>query len=99
MRMNGTDRWSNGGTTGNQPSFLYEASYNAFSGLSKVKGYSSGILRWAQVWELDYNNPSQEILRTGWILCFPDGTPITYADGDEEGEIRVVASGSYMTAN
>lgn len=97
MDMNGTDRWS--GSKTDQPTFIYEASFNAFSGLSTLKTYTIGVLRWAQVWELDYNNPSQEILRTGWVLCYPDGLPITYADAGQEGEIRVTASGSYMTAN
>jgi len=35
----------------------------------------------------------------GWVLCYPDGSPITYADNDEPGSIYVSASGTYMTQN
>lgn len=33
----------------------------------------------------------------GWVLCYADGYPITYADANEPGSITVSASGSYMT--
>ena len=34
---------------------------------------------------------------TGWVLCYADGKPITYADANQPGSINVAASGSYIT--
>jgi len=51
-----------------------------------------GCLRWSRTVRGINNNGL-----TGWVLCYPDGRPITYADANQPGSIRVSASGSYMT--
>lgn len=51
--------------------------------------YVHGHLRWSKVQR--GNN-----YYTGWVLCYPDGLPITYTG--TSGSIRVSASGTYMTA-
>lgn len=94
FRMSGEDVWGPIGTGdrfNSQPQFIYN--YNG-SFEDTNKDYSTGYLRWSQVWEW---NGSQNVARTGWVLCYANGKPITYADNNQPGEIRVSASGSYMT--
>lgn len=79
--MNGTNDWNSYETT-NQPQFVFNINNNY--------KYVQGCLRWAQV-ERGVNTYS------GFVLCYPDGHPITYADNDDPGSILVSASGTYMT--
>ena len=94
MEMAGDDDWTQ--RWGNQPQFVYDTNA-AFTNVDK--DYVLGCLRWSQVIEVDGNNPTQDVYRTGWILCYNNGRPITYADGGQTGAIKVIASGSYVTAN
>lgn len=54
-------------------------------------GYIGGFLRWSQV-----GRGNQ--IYTAWIPCYPNGKPITYADGNQPGSITIQANGSYFTA-
>lgn len=79
--MNGTNDWNSYEKT-DQPQFVFNT--------NNVYKYVLGCLRWAIV-ERGANTYS------GFVLCYPDGHPITYADKDEPGSIQVSASGTYMT--
>ena len=82
MKMNGINAWNNEEIQ-DQPMFNFK-----YSGA--VYRYIHGALRWASV-------QRGSTLYTGWVLCYPDGKPITYADNSQPGSISVSASGSYMT--
>ena len=82
--MKGTNEWDSQETR-EQPTFLFKSATPA------EYRYVQGALRWSRV----YLGPNT--INTGWILCYPDGKPITYADANQAGSIRVTANGSYMT--
>ena len=82
--MNGTNEWDSM-EYGKQPQYL-----SALAGIERSYKYVLGCLRWAIV-ERGVNSYS------GFVLCYPDGEPITYADAGDPGSIRVSASGTYMT--
>ena len=82
--MEGSNAWNFWEST-NQPQFIFNN-----SGSSQEFRYVQGCLRWSIV-ERGSNN------YTGWVLCYPDGKPITYADASQPGSISVSASGTYMT--
>lgn len=82
--MNGANAWNVYETT-NEPQFFFRN-----QGLYDEFRYVHGCLRWARVVRGSSNY-------TGWVLCYPDGKPITYADASQPGSISVSASGTYMT--
>lgn len=84
MTMNGTNLW-NGDEDGNAPQFVFRRGAGP-----AVCRYILGSIRWASI-------QRGSNLYTGWVLCYPDGKPITYADASQPGSISVSASGSYMT--
>jgi hypothetical protein len=83
--MNGTNSW-NLEEIENQPRVLFST---GLGGESYV--YIQGCIRWAKV-------KRGSNYYTGWVLCYPSGKPITYADAAQPGSIKVSASGSYTTA-
>ena len=86
MDMNGANAW-NGNENGQAPMFCFRKK-GAFE--DAIYRYVHGCIRWASV-----QRGSDSY--TGWVLCYPDGKPITYADNSQPGSISVSASGSYMT--
>jgi hypothetical protein len=82
--MQGTNEWDSNEYT-DQPSYVFE-----MGGFDSTYRYSQGCLRWALV-------ERGSSTYTGWVLCYPDGSPITYADGNQSGSISVSASGTYIT--
>ena len=98
--MDGADNWGNT-RDDPQPRYAYYVKFpDVFGGGEELfYDYVVGLLRWSRVWEIDPTNPQNTIIRTGWILCYPSGKPITYADGNQPGQILVSASGSYLTAS
>jgi len=82
--MDGINYWNQDEQT-DQPQFLFKQ-----ISLSTIYRYVQGCLRWSIV-ERGSNN------YTGWVLCYQDGKPITYADSSQPGSISVSASGTYMT--
>lgn len=82
--MQGTNSWNVYETT-NQPQFFFK-----IQGLFSEFRYVYGALRWAKI-------ERGSSTYTGWVLCYPDGKPITYADNNQPGSISVSASGTYMT--
>jgi hypothetical protein len=92
MTMIGNDSWDVTNRK-NQPTLVKEVLVNDISGLFEAYyANTMGCLRWSTTVR-GINNPGL----TGWVLCYPDGKPITYADAGQTGSIRVSASGSYMT--
>jgi hypothetical protein len=84
--MQGTNAWDSK-EFGGQPQFLLSN-----TGIQTLNyRYSLGCLRWARV------NRSDSVQYIGWVLCYQDGKPITYADNSQPGSISVSASGTYMT--
>lgn len=86
MTMNGINLWD-GNEIENQPEFVFRREPNPGP---TVHRYILGSIRWASV-------QRGSNFYTGWVLCYPDGKPITYADASQPGSISVSASGSYMT--
>lgn len=86
MDMNGANAW-NGNENGQAPMFCFRKK-GAFE--DAIYRYVHGSIRWARV-------QRGSTFYTGWVLCYPDGKPITYADASQPGWISVSASGSYMT--
>lgn len=85
MTMSGSNAWDSR-YNNSQPSFLRD-----YGNLTEFYfGFVCGCLRWARILR-------GSTFYTGWALCYQDGTPITYADANQPGSIRVSASGSYMT--
>lgn len=83
MLMQGINAW--GYESGAQP----QAQVQDYLATTYYKTYH-GCLRWAKV-------VRGSSLYKGWVLCYPDGKPITYADNNQPGKIIVSASGTYMT--
>ena len=81
--MQGNNAW-NSSENGDQPETI------SYAGGSYYYTYTQGCIRWAKV-------KRGSNLYTGWVLCYPSGKPITYADGSVPGSIKVSASGSYIT--
>lgn len=88
MLMNGTNNWDTW-EKGDQPQFVYNYAPSNPGG-SRDFRFIHGSLRWAKI----IRGTSDFY---GWVLCYADGFPITYADNNEPGSIRVSASGTYMT--
>ena len=85
MKMNGTNAWDST-EIGSQPQLLSTVSLPSVFNYK----YIQGCIRWAKV-------KRGSNLYTGWVLCYPSGKPITYADASQPGSIKVSCSGTYMT--
>jgi hypothetical protein len=71
-----------------QPQFCYQKNSAFENGTYR---YVRGALKWAYV-------KRGSTLVFGWVCCYPDGEPITYADANVGGSIQVSCSGTYITS-